>query len=72
MEGVQWKKEMARDKVGMEKQTKESSDNRRNKRAGMKCESRQKTVRCTLLNGIEHRMRKEEMEEQFNKEVKQG
>ena len=55
-------------------------------RTEMKPES--KLLRCTLLNGsawsterkyiliiffgVEHRLRKEEMEEQFNKEVKEG
>ena len=28
--------------------------------------------RCDIFFGIEHRLRKEEMEEQFNKEAKEG
>ena len=28
--------------------------------------------KCDIFFGIEHRMRKEEMEEQFNKEAKEG
>ena len=29
-------------------------------------------VKCDFFSGIEHRLRKEEMEEQFNKEAKEG